>query len=539
MNRDHYCPTMSRAKTPTFILVVWLATAVAVASAPITTTVITSTTLDQSDDEDTLLTTTTTSYDTASVTTTSSTRSVEYLNRYIRLLKEWSVAFVSGSNLYLARFDEPVAATFGNGNDEFLRRVVTCNLTLTPFFRNVLRQRSISDNDNSYDDDDDAEIDNSTSSSSSSSWSYTSFEFKRIQYHRPTNNLVFLTRSGTLFTFNTANLAADTLRVRHRVLDFSMHEDLNVFYYAVEDGGMVKVLRAFVGYVNDSPPPHEYRVGDKHMWLDESMVNTALTVFVTRPESVRLHVDYDLNSLYLFIVINARVFTYELKLFYDDSTAVNTCDARCDRRFEVKRVSRFRVTRPLLNFDYYDFVRKHGDCDVLDFRSLRDRLIEIEFYCPSANIERVHARRMANWMKDLRKSNVTFDALDSDYVYSTMLDARDHGTGQRRLRRLTSKTTRNGGGGAPVRLELKKSRSNDGQLVHSVFLERVGFVNTRDVYVDNVTEYENGIVRRNRETRRHVGSVDGIASYGLWRDVERIDSLFVRQPELFRDVRLC
>lgn len=440
-------------------------------------------------------------------------RTVQNLQRYIGLFQQWSLAFVSGPNLYLVRFEEPAKI---EESGEFVHQVVTSNLTLKPLFNGILDASLPSEE---MDDDGQRQLSMGETSPRSTLSPDAATSFKRMQYHRSTNTLIFLDRSGYLFTLNTANLATNRLHTSSsRVLDFSLNENTNVVYYATEDGGMVKVLRLFL-----QRDPN----GSDHVWLDDSIVNTVLAVYVTRPESVRLHVDYGTNSLYLFIIINARVFTYEVKLFYDDTTETNTCDARCNRRFEVvRRISKFRVSRPLLNFNYYEYVKTRGLCEIVNFQTTRDRLIEIEFNCPnhSPHVERLNAGRMANWLKDLHKSNVTFDWLTYNYLYSTIMDTNRLLPGEEKYESL------------PVRIVIERSEKSNGRNIrHDLYMERVGFMSRSDLYVYNTTAYKNTQLR-NRQTRKHIGIVDGISSYGFWRDVENVECMLVRTKELFRDV---
>lgn len=511
-------------------------------------------------------------------------RTVERLNEYIQLFHNWSVAFTSGTDLFLVSFvkkPKPNNISFGQ-NEEI--RVVTTNMTLKPFFNHVLEElnreyykqlmaKKIKSNKKDfllssaspYGSDENDESDNETdfnsgttdffeswwssSSSASSSSSSVSLEetistnstrnnsttnkppkwkrqfkpmtFTRIQYHRETNNMIFLDAlSGYLFTMNPSSLHTTLLRLNTKIIDFSICEDTNVMYYVAVKETTLVVSRLPLLIVNGNT-----------LKADTRTINTVFTVYTTTPKRTRLIIDYERKSLFLFIVLRSHAMTYEQKLFFsDDKPNSLHCDEMCEKQLELSRShSQFKIIRPWQNYKQQVFANIADKCETRELHVSRDRMLDVDFVCPtlSPRIQRMEVGRMYNWLKDPRRSNISVETLPEGYMFSSIIDDNSLPfTDSLPLRLIVNETPllpRTENATATSSMEEKTKRRYES--VKRLYVERIIYQNRCEL--ESQTPYV-----RQPQPSVFIAKLDE----NVWNSVQRIDTMFIRQKELHNQV---
>lgn len=504
----------------------------------------------------------------------SSKRTVERLNEYINLFHNWAIAFTSGTDLFLVSFVKR-PNNISLGQDEEIR-VVTTNMTLKPFFNHVLEElnreyykqltaKKIKSNKKDFllssaspygsDENDESDIEtdfssgttdffeswwSSSSSSLSSSGSleennsttnkppkwkkqFKPMTFTRIQYHRETNNMIFLDAlSGYLFTMNPSSLHTTLLRLNTKIIDFSICEDTNVMYYVAVKETTLVVSRLPLLIVNGNT-----------LKADTRTINTVFTVYTTTPKRTRLVIDYERKSLFLFIVLRSHAMTYEQKLFFsDDKPNSLHCDEMCEKQLELSRShSQFKIIRPWQNYKQQVFANIADKCETRELHVSRDRLLDVDFVCPtlSPRIQRMEIGRMYNWLKDPRRSNISVETLPESYMFSSIIDDNSLPFADSLPLRLIVNETpllpRTSIENATATTTMEEKTKRRFESVKRLYVERIVYQNRCDL--ESQTPYV-----RQPQPSVFIAKLDE----NVWNSVQRIDTMFIRQKELHNQV---
>lgn len=400
--------------------------------------------------------------------------------QYVKLFKDWSIAFTSEADLYLMRFDKNAK-----------RKVVTTNVTIKHFLRTLTN-----------DDEDNNSNNKNNKNSNNNKGDFNrenilrNIHFTNIRYHNVSSKLILLSNHGRLYTFDTRTLRVSYLRISAKIIDFSINEISNVLYYVTSvDNGLLCVMRVNLIVSNDD------------VSVDDSIAFTVLSLYTTHVTRSRLTLDYPRESLYLFVLINERMFTYEMKLSDESRALLQLCGGSCSRNRKLQ------ILRPWLAGDGNDemFNGNHRFCKSLNFFVSRDRLLDLEMICPafSSNVYRVEISRKSNWAQDFRRSNYTTREQNAEYMYSSLIDVND----------LTIASNF-----VPLRLTVMKDRSNGTRYVH---VEHVIYSNQEELEHHRAPSNE----RLSHANRRLLAQIDH-----AWANVHNVDSMYVRSEQLFNEL---
>lgn len=377
----------------------------------------------------------------------------------MKLFQDWSIAFTSKADLYLMRFDK---------NAE--RKVVTTNVTIKHFLKTLIDE---TDPENVL----------------------RNIRFTNIRYHNVSSKLLLLSNQGRLYMFDTRTLRVSYLRLSDKIIDFSINEISNTLYYVTASANsLLRVIRVKLLVDNDD------------VSVDDSMFYTVLSLYATHVARSRLTLDYTRESLYLFVLINEHMFTYEMKLSNESRMLLQLCEGSCSRNRKLQ------ILRPWLDGgDDKIFTGNQRYCRSVNFFVSRDRLLDLEMVCPSVspNVYRVEISRKSNWAQDFHRSNYTTREQTSDYLYSSLVDVND----------LTIASNF-----VPLRLIVMKDRLNSTRYVH---VEHVIYSNQEELEHHRAPSEE----RLTHANRRLLAQIDH-----AWTNVQSIDSMYVRSEQLFSEL---
>lgn len=306
-----------------------------------------------------------------------------------------------------------------------------------------------------------------------------------------------LSNRGRLYTFDTRTLQVGYLKISDKVIDFSIDENTDTLYYVTASRNeLLCVLHArlIVSASNE-------------LSVDDTIVYTELSVFTTRASLSRLTLDYSRESLFLFVVINDQMFSYEMKLSHESRALLQLCGGSCANSRKLQ------ILRPWLNAndESSSLLLASRRCRSLNFLVSRDRLLDLELICPtlSPRVHRIEISRKSNWAEDFRRSNFTVREQCPDYLFSTLIDVND----------LTISSNF-----IPLRLIVTRDESNDTRYLH---MERIVYSNQAELSHHSAPADE----RLNHVTRHLLARVDK-----AWSGVNSIDSMYVRSEHLLNEL---
>lgn len=375
----------------------------------------------------------------------------------MKLFRDWSIVFTSKSNLYLLSFDK-------TSNNE----IVTTNVTIKHFLKILHKNENILHN----------------------------VRFTNVRYHNVSSKLVLLSNHGRLYTFDTRTLQVNYLRISDRVIDFSIDENNDALYYVTASRNeLLCVLRA-----------HLIVSGNNELSVDDSIFYTELSVFTTNAALSRLALDYIRESLFLFVMINNQMFSYEMKLSIESRALLQLCGRSCANNRKLQ------IFRPWLNAnEEASSLFTDRQCRSLNFLVSRDRLLDLEMICPtiSSRVYRIEVSRKYNWAEDFRRSNFTARQQSNEYLFSTLIDVND----------LTISSNF-----IPLRLIISRDPSNDTRYLH---MERILYSNQIELTDHRAPTDE----RLNQVTRHRLAQINR-----AWSNVDNVDSMYVRSEHLLNEL---
>lgn len=486
-------------------------------------------------------------------------RTVLKLHAYKDLFNDWSVVLTSGSNIYLLRFTGKLNSTIGynaiasnvsikpfydaafeasnslnraykHGTDEYGTNKFMVDTNQTGTNRadtngaDTTHHADTGETANDHPADDTVEAitdqprDTLQPEKDDGSWSEPdTLQFIRTQYHRSSNKLILLDNStGQLITFDTVTLRTKHLALSDRVIDFSVNENSDTLYYLTRRMNILTVHR--VGLVMDE---------SRDLSVDESTIYLILRLAATNSWRSRLTIDYLRKSLYLFLMINNRFFSYEMRLVDKTASNYRALSKLCRRRsycagklLYSSGPNEARMLRPWHDSGDSLFVTDPKECKSLNFLVSRDRILDIEVRCPaySLSIYRVEAARRGNWERDVRRSNFTVHRQSDQYLFSAILDTDD----ERDIRETI-----------PLRIVVVRStgRSGNNSAINGsakrIYAERVSYATECEIEKQQAPSVD----RISQASRLPLALIDKV-----WNDLTDVDSMYIRTKNLFESV---